>query len=120
MRISIKLKLALAFGLVIALMAGATALAVNGLTQLNATIDGILHGPATRQRMVQELSETYLLLQRADKNMVLAQTDADAAPFSAQIDERRAAARQLRDRIAAIATEEGKRRLAAMTDAAEK
>lgn len=117
MRISIKMKLAAAFGLIILLLVGATAFAINGLGQLNQNISGILDGPIARQKLGQELSEALGDLVRGEKNMVMMMTDQDVQRQTAAVEQRRQTVTALRDKIHASAGEKEKVAFAPVAEA---
>ncbi|MVA36611.1 methyl-accepting chemotaxis protein [Agrobacterium vitis] len=71
MRFTIKLKLALAFGLII-LMSGAMAtMAIINLSSLNSAISDIIAGPAANLRNSSDLSDAILSSIRDEKNAII-------------------------------------------------
>ncbi|MBF2717836.1 methyl-accepting chemotaxis protein [Agrobacterium vitis] len=71
MRFTIKLKLALAFGLII-LMSGAMAtMAIINLSSLNSAISDIIAGPAANLRNSSDLSDAVLSSIRDEKNAII-------------------------------------------------
>jgi methyl-accepting chemotaxis protein len=81
MRVSVKLKLGLAFGLVVAMLGGISALGIFGLGTLNQAASDTIDGPVKRLQLVQQVNIHMLEMIRAQKNMVLA---ADAKEVDAQ------------------------------------
>jgi methyl-accepting chemotaxis protein len=81
MRMTVKLKLALAFATVIGLSAMTAWLGISSLASLNARLDRVLQGPA--QRMVESLRLSAELIEvvRAERDLILSATrpQADAA-----------------------------------------
>ncbi len=71
MRFTIKLKLAIAFGLMIILSAGMSALAVTKLSTLNSAITDIVQGPALNLSNSSDLSDAVLKAIRGEKNAIL-------------------------------------------------
>ncbi len=113
MRISIKAKLGLAFGTVIALSAIMAWLGVSNLASLNTTLSGLLAGPVERIQLAQDLGTDLLLATRAEKNLILEAADAEARPrYDAELMKQREAYTSLLDRLDTLATEDGKKRLA--------
>jgi methyl-accepting chemotaxis protein len=113
MRTTIKLKLGLAFAVIIALSTISAGLGIRSMASLNTEMDAMLQGPVQRVQMAEELFIDLLQALRAQKNTMLAGDDLQqrnlyAAETAKQRDEITA---QL-DRVDAIATAEGKRRLA--------
>ena len=111
MRFTIKLKLALAFGLVIALSIVLGGVAYEKLSVLNDTLDGIANGTARRSLEASEFKTTLLEDVRAEKNMIIATEPETAAKFAAQAVAAREQAHKILQGIMSTATEEGKRRL---------
>ncbi len=71
MRLTIKLKLAIAFGVIIAMTCGMAAMSIMNLSSLNAAITDIIKGPATNLRNSSDLSDAVLTAIREEKNVVL-------------------------------------------------
>ncbi|HBF31707.1 methyl-accepting chemotaxis protein [Rhizobium sp.] len=78
MRFTIKLKLALTFGLIIAMMVGSSLYGISSLNSLNDAISNMIAGPAERLRAAQELSRIQLRIARSEMNMATAETLAQA------------------------------------------
>lgn len=76
MRLTIKLKLALAFGFLVVLIGGMGMLAISNLSGLQGAITNLVQGPATDLANVRGLGASYLVGARHEKNIVLA-TDRD-------------------------------------------
>ncbi|MDB5461449.1 MAG: methyl-accepting chemotaxis sensory transducer [Caulobacteraceae bacterium] len=85
MRFTIKLKLGLAFALMIALLAAATVLGMAGLNALNRSFDEVMSGPVAHTANVQELDGEFLRIARAERDMILAEGKAEATPFANDI-----------------------------------
>ena len=111
MRLTIKLKLAMAFGLVLLLSILTGFVATTRLATLNDTLDGVVNGTAKRSLLAAELRTALLQDLGQEKNMVLASTDEDTAKFKAEMLKGRAHARQLLETLMGIATEQGRRML---------
>jgi methyl-accepting chemotaxis protein len=117
MRISVKLKLALAFGMVILLSGAAGALALQQLGALNATVDWIVGGPAERLREAGDLHTHLLLAVRAEKNAIIESDDAATARYAAEAVRERGVVRKLIDDASAVASADGKADLALIATA---
>jgi methyl-accepting chemotaxis protein len=89
MRFTIKLKLALAFGLIILMLVGTAGYAMLSLGNLNDNLEGVLEGPAARLEMAQELDIQQLQQIRQQKNLLNADNTADAQKYTALADEAR-------------------------------
>ncbi|PWE52911.1 methyl-accepting chemotaxis protein [Metarhizobium album] len=81
MRLTIKTKLALAFGLIIVLLVGTAAYGMLSLGSLNDAVSRLVAGPAKRLEYALETSVRQLEMVRAQKNLILADNAADAAQF---------------------------------------
>lgn len=84
MRLTIKLKLALAFGLIILMTCGMSAIAIVNLSSLNDAISDIVAGPATNLRLSGDLSDAVYLSIRAEKDAII---NTDAKEISNYVDE---------------------------------
>ncbi|MGR6429835.1 methyl-accepting chemotaxis protein [Rhizobium sp. PAMB 3174] len=71
MRFTIKLKLALAFTLLILLSTGMSVMAIMNLSSLNSAITDIIQGPAANLRNSSDLSDAVLNAIRNEKNAIL-------------------------------------------------
>ena len=79
MRFTIKLKLAIAFGVIILMMAGTSIYGIMSLSSLNEAITNLIAGPSARLEAAQELSRIQLRIARAQMNMATATTSTDVA-----------------------------------------
>jgi methyl-accepting chemotaxis protein len=112
MRLTIKLKLAMAFGLVLMLSIVTGVVATSKLASLNETLDGVVNGAAKRALEAADFKVALLQGNRAEKNMVLASSDGDTAKFGTEMLKARGEAQRLLDVLKATATETGRRLLA--------
>ncbi len=83
MRFTIKLKLALAFALIILLSAGMAGMAITQLSSLNAAVTDIVQGPAANLRNSSDLSDAILNAIANEKSAAL---NEDAARISTYVD----------------------------------
>ncbi|NFV79201.1 HAMP domain-containing methyl-accepting chemotaxis protein, partial [Magnetospirillum aberrantis] len=111
MRMSVKLKLALSFGLILVLSAVAAFIGVNSLNQLDQTAQDLVSGPAKRQSIVQDMNTTFVAVVKAEKNMILSTTDESIDHYDKEILLLRDQVRSLRTEYRTLASEEGRRRL---------
>ena len=116
MRISVKLKLATAFGVIILLLIAAAASAINGLSDLHETLSSTLNGPVQRQALIVEVNMQAIEAIRQEKNLLLAQKEEDLAAASAKLDEARSNLRKAGESYLAIASEDGKRRYSSVQE----
>ncbi|WJH41741.1 methyl-accepting chemotaxis protein [Aliirhizobium terrae] len=89
MRFTIKLKLALAFGLIILMLVGTAGYAMLSLGNLNDNLEGVLEGPAARLEMAQELDIQQLQQIRQQKNLLNADSSSEAQAYITAADEAR-------------------------------
>jgi methyl-accepting chemotaxis protein len=108
MRVTIKLKLGLAFGAVVTLLAASTLFGVVSLGSTNATLRTMLSGPATRLEDAQRINIVFLDVVRFEKNVLLSSDKAANAKFEASIDQNRKTIEDLLAKSIAIASVEGK------------
>jgi methyl-accepting chemotaxis protein len=108
MRFTIKLKLFLAFGFIMAMLAGTAGYGVVSLGGLNATLGEVLTGPATRLRLAQELNVLQLQQIRQQKNMLSATSNAETNKYIDVSNKARADFDAAFEQVLARATEQGK------------
>ena len=108
MRFTVKAKLASAFGVVILLSMIAGAVGYMKLSDMVGTTE-LLVSRAGRMEKAAELKEGVLLLVRAEKNSILAATDAEYDQFLADLAKSREALSKSKDEIYAAASEGGKK-----------
>ncbi|MEQ1409833.1 methyl-accepting chemotaxis protein, partial [Neorhizobium sp. Rsf11] len=77
MRFTIKLKLALTYGLIITLLIAVAGFGIYSLSNLNDAVGRLIEGPAARLETAQNLSNFQLRLTRAQMNMANATTSKD-------------------------------------------
>ncbi|MBO9197145.1 MCP four helix bundle domain-containing protein [Rhizobium sp. 16-449-1b] len=84
MRFTIKLKLGLAFGLIILMTCGMAGLAISSLSGLNVAITDIVQGPAANLKNSSDLSDSVYKSVRAEKNVIL---NEDASQIQSYVQE---------------------------------
>ncbi len=108
MRLSIKLKLSIAFGLIITLLLAVSLFGMNGLGSLNSAITSVIQGPAKRLEIAYQVNVAFVEAIRAQKNALLAdnasETEEWAKSALAEID----AALKGANQGLAIASEQGR------------
>jgi len=114
MRFTIKLKLALAFGLIILLMVGAAGYGVSSLGTMNSTMQALIAGPVKRLQTAEEVRTTILRVIRNEKNLILDRTSDERKATDSKITEQAAAFGALLDTGDRISSPEGKLKYAAL------
>jgi methyl-accepting chemotaxis protein len=105
MRMTVKLKLGLAFAIVVLLSMVTAGTGVFQLGALNSTFASTLDGPMKRSLLSKDMAVDLLQLVRAEKNLILSSSKQDWDKFDQQIDQsERDYSKHLDDAIA-IATE---------------
>ncbi|WP_299013902.1 methyl-accepting chemotaxis protein [uncultured Caulobacter sp.] len=89
MRLTIKLKLALAFGFLILLLIGTSLFGLTGLANANKEMDALVSGPAGRLKAAQQLNIRALDVTRAEKSMLTTDSVQEITALSRRIDEDR-------------------------------
>jgi len=120
MRITVKAKLAAAFGIIILLLMVAAGSAINGLSELNGTMESLIKGPVQRQYIISQISTKMLDMIRWQKNMLLASSDQEVDDYLLKEEALRTEVYKLIDDYMAIATDEGRKRFAAISATMEK
>jgi methyl-accepting chemotaxis protein len=110
MRFTVKAKLASAFGVVLLLSVIAGGIASWKLSEIASKTE-ILLGAAARSSKAAELERGLLLQVRAEKNALLAQSDAELEHYIAEVRKVREDVAKTREEIYAVATETGRKML---------
>ena len=110
MRLTIKLKLAIAFTTIISLSTATAVLAITSLGSLNATMDAMVKGPVQRLQWAEEEHLNLVQLIRAEKNMILATSPEQVDQYDRSITGLRQQFQILYDKIYGISTEAGKQK----------
>ena len=97
MRFTIKLKLAIAFGLVILMSIGMAVLSIINLSSLNSSITDIVQGPASHLESLNALSTSLANTIRAEKNAIL---NTDPAKISGYRQNIEAARKEIEETLA--------------------
>ena len=108
MRFTIKLKLGLTFGVIIAILIGATTYGVASLGGLNATMNALIAGPVARMHTAQGIRIAVLRVIRNEKNLILDRTLEDRAASDAKITEQSAVMDSLLEEGERISSPAGK------------
>ena len=111
MRITIKAKLALAFGVIIVLSAAAGVLAVSDLGSLNTSMNQLIDGSAARVRLALQMQTKLSDVARAEKNLLLVDGEQLRDKYDGELLKTRQEMQALQEQLHSIATEAGKRDL---------
>ncbi|MDQ2078555.1 methyl-accepting chemotaxis protein [Xanthobacteraceae bacterium Astr-EGSB] len=114
MRITIKLKLAMAFGVIIVLTVAMAWLGITSLASLDASVDQLVHKAVVQSETANEAETDILRIVRAEKNLLLADA-AEQSVFDAEIVKQRERLVARLDKLRAMVTGEGKQNLSAAT-----
>jgi methyl-accepting chemotaxis protein len=114
MRVTIKLKLAITFTIIILLAGSMAWLGVSSLASLNSGMRAMLDGPVQRALIEYELQTDALQVMRAEKNIMLYEGAEQIAAFESSLLEARGRFNQHFDKVYAIGTTEGKKKIAAL------
>jgi methyl-accepting chemotaxis protein len=120
MRISVKMKLAVAFAVVIALSMVTAAVAVNGLANLNATVESLVSVSSQRQKLAIETQASLIDISRQEKNMILDETDEGKATYDGRITADRDKLKKTIEQYRGLASDEERRSLETLTATIEK
>ena len=111
MRLTLKAKLAATFAVVVAMSAGSMFVSLQNLGALDTSFNAAMSGNFMRMGLVNEMAEQSLLLARDEKNMLLADNDADLDKYGKAIEGQIAEMKRLETELRAVTDEEGTRRL---------
>jgi methyl-accepting chemotaxis protein len=106
--LTIKLKLALAFGGLILLLAGTSLFSINSLATTNSEMNALVSGPTARLKAAQQLNIHLLNVVRTEKNLIAADSPQQIKAFESKIDEDRQAFEELLAKTEEKASAEGK------------
>jgi len=112
MRITVKAKLSAAFGTIILLLILATGAAINGLTELDETMEEVIRGPAQRQALLSQIGRKMSEMVRVQKNLLLAGNEQNTGDYIAREESARSELMKLADAYLAIAPDAGQKRFA--------
>ncbi len=108
MRFTIKLKLFLTFGFMLAVLVGTAAYGIMSLGGLNTTLSDVLNGPAERLKLAQTLNNLQLQQIRQQKNMLSSVNVTETNRYIALSDEARKDFDSTFQDVLGMATEQGK------------
>jgi methyl-accepting chemotaxis protein len=108
MRATIKLKLGITFGLLIALLIVVVGVASTRLGVLNQATSDVIRGPAQRLELAQTIEAKLSFVIRQEKNLALSSDDAQMRKFDADLMKARGELQQLIAKGVAGATEQGR------------
>ncbi len=108
MRFTIKLKLGLAFGLIIAILLGAMGYGVASLGGMNTLLTAMIDGPVERMKTAETVKSTMLQIIRSEKNLILEADHQKMQAYDAELTKERIAFEALLDKGDEISTVVGK------------
>jgi methyl-accepting chemotaxis protein len=111
MRVPVKMKIGVAFAVVIVLSAISAVVSINGISSLNGTVTQFADVSSQRIKLALQMQSTMLEIVRAEKNMILEPTDEGTARFDKELLGKRDDVKALKDKLIAVASDEGKQKL---------
>jgi methyl-accepting chemotaxis protein len=108
MRFTIKAKLASAFGVVVLLSMITGGVAYTKLSDMVATTESLV-SKSSRIEKAADLEKRLLLQARAEKNIIVSASDAEAEQYSAEVGKLRESMAKTKDEMYAAATEAGRK-----------
>ncbi len=108
MRFTIKLKLALAFGLIILMLVGATGFGIASLGTVNSTMMGLVSGPVARMKLAQDVRGELLQIVRSEKNIIIETDPMKMKIFDDELAKARQVFADMLDQGEKISSNEGK------------
>ncbi len=112
MRLTIKLKLALAFGLIILMLIGAAGYGIMSLGSINLAMNSLVSGPVARMKLAQDVRGELLQIIRAEKNIIIETNPDKMKVFDEDLTKRRTVFEGLLDEGDKISTPAGKEKYA--------
>jgi len=111
MRLTIKLKLLLAFGFVIVLSAYAAYMGVDRLSGMKGSVDNLVDVSSTKVKLAARISQNMLEINRAEKNIILSKTTADMDQYAAYIESEEAILSSRVSQLKGLVSESGKAKI---------
>jgi methyl-accepting chemotaxis protein len=111
MRLTIKLKLLLAFGFVIFLSAYAAYMGVESLSGMKGSVNQLVDVSSTKVKLAARISQNILEINRAEKNLILSKTTADMDQFAAYIESEEAILKSRLSQLRGLVSESGKAKI---------
>jgi len=108
MRLTIKLKLALAFGLIILMLIGATGFGISSLGSMNGTMMGLVSGPVARMKLAQDVRSELLQILRSEKNIIIETAPEKMKAYDDELSKGREVLSAMLDEGEKISSPEGK------------
>ncbi|OAN65451.1 methyl-accepting chemotaxis protein [Sphingomonas sp. TDK1] len=108
MRATIKLKLGLTFGVLVALLLAVVGVASTRLGALNQATTDVIHGPAQRLELAQTIETKLSFVIRQEKNLAMSNDDEQMRKFDADLMKARGELQQLIAKGVSGATEQGR------------
>ncbi|GAA0580250.1 methyl-accepting chemotaxis protein [Rhizomicrobium electricum] len=108
MRFTIKLKLAVTFGLIATMLLVAAFVAVNSLSSLNDTLKSMIAGPVERMNVALNIHDSFMDIARTQKNMILESDAQEIRGYDEKLTKLRSEVDEFITRGDAIASEKGK------------
>jgi methyl-accepting chemotaxis protein len=108
MRLTIKLKLALAFGLIILMLIGATGFGISSLGSMNGSMMGLVSGPVARMKLAQDVRSELLQILRSEKNIIIETAPEKMKAYDDELSKGREVLSAMLDEGEKISSPEGK------------
>lgn len=116
MRLTIKLKLFAGFGLLLVLLATTALIGINKLAGMNERLNSMADVSAEKVRIGARMNQNLLEISRAEKNIILSDTQEKVDEYTAFIENEREALLERGTRFASLSDEEGKAALKGFMD----
>jgi|GEM_PF-911623 len=111
MKMTIKGRLIGGFALVLLLMAGAGAMAMLKLSDMNKMMGRVVNRTAEKVKLAARVNQNLLEISRAEKNIILASTQEEMDEYAAFSDQAAEEMRRRREQLRELADERGRERL---------
>ena len=120
MRITVKVKLAAAFGAIVGLMIVAAFFANNGINELNSVADRMANISAQRLKSAQDVRIFLNKVVRSEKNVVLEDKDDGIEKYDERLLGERSSLQSSLQKLREVSTDDGRRQLDGLTSDLEK
>lgn len=108
MKLTVKARLILGFGLILLLMLAATFLAVGKLAGIDERIDSVVNFSAKKAQLADKINQNLLEISRAEKNLILAESEEKKSNYEKFINETKSEMQSGQEELRNLADDAGK------------
>jgi methyl-accepting chemotaxis protein len=111
MNLSIKAKILIGFGIVLALMMFSSGLGINKLGGINMRLNQIVNSSVEKVLLANQIKQEMLAISRAEKNIIITDDEEEMKTYGSEISASVRKIQEIEPKLRILATEEGKKNL---------